>query len=267
MKKRLIHIAIRLGLISLGLLLALAAIHGCSLAPNNPTLMVTVSPDKGHPPFDIAIAAVCSESGGTFTFEPPHGEAIESNTGSFKATVNDYPYNGTISWTDGERTVSQPIRVGLVNKEPVAHNLLIAPEPIQYLQEEGIDLSYRGTGCQNGNPTEYYGIEDPDYTTNGYSPKNDNFQYRVEIHDKDTGKQETVYDHNGDPLPAGEFRSDPHFTWFPGWTKIYPPFPLQPMSIEPEHSSTKVIRIIVREWSVDYAWEYEVTITGEKCNK
>ena len=263
MKKRLIRVAIKLSLVGLGLLLALVAIHGCTIAPNNPTLTVTVSPDKGHPPFDIAIAAVCSESGGTFTFKPPDGEAVESTTGSFKATVKDYPYNGTISWTDGERTVSQPIRVGLVNKEPVAHDLSITPGPIRYLQKEVIDLSYREAGCHNGTPVKYYGIEDPDYTGNGYSVENDNFQYRVEIYDKATGKQETVYDYNGDPLPAGEFRSDPRFIWFPGWTEIYPPFPLQQMSVQLEEDppGTKIIHVIVREWGAGYSWEYKVVMS------
>ena len=277
MKERLIRIAIRLGLVGLGLLLALVAIHGCTLAPNNPTLMVTVSPDKGHPPFNIAIAAACSESGGTFTFTPPDGEPVESNTGSFKATVNDYPYNGTINWTDGERTVSRSITVGLVNKKPIAHNLSITPhgsaqysgkemETVRYLEKEIIDLGYHKTGCPNGDPSQslqYYGIEDPDYTQNGYSAKNDHFQYRVEIHDEDTGKQETVFDSTGDPLPAGEFRSDPRFTWFPGWTKTYPPFPLQSMSagLEEDPPGTKIIHIIVREWGAGYSWEYKVVMS------
>ena len=270
-------ILIRLILIVLGVFMALAAIHGCTLGPSSPTLSVTISPKAGHPPFRITIAAACSATGGTYTFKPPDGDAIESTTGQFTAIVGTYPYHGTVTWTDGKRTVSQSISVGLVNRDPVAHDLALTPTPLQYLQLELIDLSYREAGCHNGLPVRYFGIEDPDYTAEGYSDKNDHFLYRIEVHDEETGDLETVYDTDGNPLPAGEFRRDPRFRWFPGWSKIYPPFPLNIMcgapslspgpTQTPGHTAIKVVRVIVKEWGVNYTWDYKATIVGVPAGK
>jgi len=269
MKEQVIRWSIKAGLFGIGMLLALLALHGCGLIPaNEPTLTVTISPAAGHPPFNIAIAAVCSEPDGAYTFTPPDGDPVSSPVGQFKAEVNTYPYKGAITWTDGERTVSESIRVGLVNKRPVAHDLNLVPSSPKLLQKEIIDLSYRAKGCENGNPQHYFGIEDPDYTQDGFSTDNDHFLYRVEVHDKDSGEQETVFDSDGRPLPAGEFRADPRFIWFPGWTKIYPPFPVGPLcSVNPSPTNPpgsgsiiKVVRVTVKEWGSNYAWEYEVEV-------
>ena len=258
----------RIGLYLLGVLLLLAALYGCTLVPTGPTLTVAVSPEKGHPPFTINVAAACSENDGTYYFRANGKAPIESASGSFQVVVDTWPYTATVAWVKDDRSIVKPISLSLVNKPPTAHDLWL-DSPIFYLQKETIDLRYREAGCRNGNPLRYFGIEDPDYTAHGYSDKNDHFLYRVVVYDKKTGAQETVYDSGGHALPAGEYRSQPIFYWFPGWTKIMAPFPLaKPATVEPgdEPVSIKLIDVYVKEFGELYRWRYEATVHGGPCN-
>jgi len=250
----------------------LVLIAGCGIMGNAPQLTLAVSPQAGHPPYTVNIAAACSVPGGSYIFNPPVGDAIESQTGSFTAVVDTWPYDASVTWTDGDRVVTQPIELGLINERPVAHNLPFARA--EYRTRTLIDLRYRQQGCYNGGPVTYTGIEDPDYTAGGFSDQNDDFLYRVEVYDKASGDQETVYTQDGQALAWGEYVPTPVFYWFPGWTQIHPPYPLDlascvpnpPPADDPGATITKAIHVWVKEFGAEYHWVYEVEMTGGPCH-
>ena len=228
---------------------------GCTLF-QGPTLVVKTDPQAGHPPFAIAINAACSETGGTYTLTEPGKSPVESSSGLFATVVTTYPYKGTITWTDGKQTISEPVRIGLINKSPVAHDLFLSPDSLQKGEKITIDLRYLAHGCHNGTPIRYTGIEDPDYTQDGYSPQNDHFKYYVEVFD-DQGNQETVFKPDGMALSKNEYIRSPIFTWFVGWQKKEAPYPFSPQCVG-SSSWPKYIHVFVEEWGDRYHWVYTV---------
>ena len=235
-------------------LAALLVLGGCTLF-QPPTLVVKTDPQGGHPPFAIAITAACSRTGGAYTLTEPGKPPVESSTGLFATIVTTYPYKGIITWTDGKQTISEPVRVKLVNKPPVAHGLFLSPNSFQNGEKVTIDLRYLALGCHNGTPMRYTGIEDPDYTQDGYSTQNDYFKYYVEVFDAQ-GNQETVFKPDGVALTKNEYVSNPTFVWFVGWQKKESPYPLSPQCASSPSSWPKYVHVFVEEWGERYHWVY-----------
>lgn len=267
-------IAIKLTMLCLGIGMALLALNGCGLVPQEQTLLITVSPPSGHPPFDISIAAACSQSGGKYSLIIGGQDPIESN-GSFTATVDAWPWKARVVWSDGDTVIEEPVIVTLQNERPVAHNLSIFPGSPITGQGEWIDLRYLEQGCGNGMPARISGFEDPDYTADGYSIENDGFTYHIEIYDKETGKQETVYKPDRTVLGPDEYTVYPYFKWFVDWSYWEPPYPFSPMSCVPtptpivpigDATREKRIEVTVKEWGSEYRWVYTVLTAEGSCN-
>ena len=242
------------------------ALGGCSLISNPPTLSVAVDPPAGHPPFDITITATCSEDGGVYVLEEDGKDPVESTEGVFKSRVTTWPYIARVVWRKGEKTVSEPVKVSLVNRRPVAHGLWTS-EPYHYHALIRFDLRYLERGCESttGKPDFYTGIEDPDYTADGYSPDNDGFEYRIEVKDVDTGKYESVfYGPDRELLRPGQYISSPIFYWFVGWDGNEPLMPYRvwsPQCGPPAQEMTKEVHVYVKEFGSAYHWVYTITAT------
>ena len=253
--------------------MVLFALYGCSVGGDSPLLTVAISPPSGHPPFTMVINAACSVSDGTYTLDVPGHTPVLSTDGSFTAMVNTAPWRATLSWTDGNTVVNKPIVARIENKRPVAHDLSFTPAPLFIGQGEIIDLRYREAGCKNGTALRYFGIEDPDYTVNGYSAENDHFTYHVDVYDDITGARETVFKQDRTFLDADEFTASPKFKWFVGWSGLIPPFQFSPMVCGPDPIQqpisggsdqviAKRIEVTVKEFGNTYRWVYHVTNKG-----
>ncbi|MEA3298113.1 MAG: hypothetical protein U9Q31_01215 [Chloroflexota bacterium] len=230
-------------------------------SPELPELTIVVTPDEGHPPFQIAIAAACAEPNGEYTLIV-NGESIEtSSEGRFTALVDDWPWEASVEWVNETVVVEKAIPVTLINERPIAHDLNMTPaEPHQY-EKALIDLRYLERGCKNGAPVSLVGVEDPDFAKDEYSIENDNFTYHVEVFDATTGDQETVFKENGVLLAPDEFTSSPFFIWFSDWSFWKPPYPFQITSSNAQlgceiDTGEKLIHVYVREFGNVYHWVY-----------
>ena len=246
---------------------ALFALYGCNIGGVSPILTVTTNPSSGHPPFSITIAAACSMEDGTYTLAVQGQDPVLSINGAFTALVDTSPWKATVSWTDGSTVVNKPIVVAIENKRPVAHDLAFTPAVLNIGQGVWFDLRYRQAGCENGTPLRNLGIEDPDYQTDGYSAKNDNFTYHIDVYDDITDMRETVFKPDGTFLNADEFTATPYFKWFVGWSVLVSPFPFSPMcgaSPAPPSSGSrqnisKRVEVSVKEFGNIYRFVYHIT--------
>ena len=265
MKKR-IEILIKVALFGLGIVLALMCLHGCFVAPINPSLTVSVSPDKGHPPFDITIAVACSKEGGTYTLNVKGKEPVESNEGAFTATIIDWPWRAAVTWVDELGGFSEaPVVVKLENEIPVAHGFHI-PETCAYHQLVVIDLRYRPIGCTSSGVPEFYnGIEDPDYTNDGYSMENDGFTYNVQIFNVASGRRESVFYGPNRILMGDEYVENPIFYWFVTYSGAEPIIPYPVWSPAGEVKSEKAVHVYVMEFGTVRHWVYTVFATPSGC--
>lgn len=253
---------IKCGFFGIGLLLAVLCLSGCGIGPtiNPATLTIAVSPDSGHPPFDISIAAACSESGGTYTLSV-NGVTIELPDGRFSGTIYTWPWTATVIWTGEGKTVEGKVEVTLENAKPVAHSLWFLSTDFSDREIVPIDLRYTQHGCSGrGGELLKTGIEDPDYTANGPSQENDNFLYRVEVIDAVTGVRESIfYGPDRTVLFPGDYVSTTAFTWIVNYFAYTAPFPFSTEGgVSLTEKREKYIHVYVREWGIDYHWVYSV---------
>ena len=268
---------IKPALFGTGVLLILITLSGC-FSQSAATLVVTATPSGGHPPFITMIKAVASKEGGTYTLMEDGQQPVTSSDGAFAVNVTTWPYKGSIVWENGTTVVESAVKLTLINKGPFAHDLALFPGAPEKGQGEIIDLRYLEQGCHNGTPMSYSGIEDPDYTASGYSMQNDKFAYHVEVYDKNTGKQETIYKMDRSVLGRDEYTTSPYFKWFVGWSGTKPPFPFPPQSLlsecDPipippvpiEHGHDKVVNVYVKEFGNTYHWVYTIATIGASCS-
>ena len=275
MKLGLKKFIIKVGLVAIGLGMALLLVNSC-MKPE-PILTVTAPPNAGHPPFQTTITTACSIEGGAFTLSEQGKQPVSSTEGTFNVLIEGWPYKATIEWTDGNNVAESAVKLALINKRPVAHDLALSPGTLQEGQGVWIDLRYLEQGCINGAVMRHSGMEDPDYTGTGYSMENDGFTYHVEIYDESTGRQETVYKADGTVLGRNEYSADPFFKWFIGWSQAIPPYPFQPKDVKctptpvlpdptPDPDHRKLIHVYVKEWGTAYHWVYTVETTGGGCS-
>ena len=273
-------IIIKLSLFSMGILLALLCVNSC-MTPVPPALTIAVSPDSGHPPFQVIIAAACSEEGGTYTLFVEGENPVGSIEGAFSATVDDWPWKAVITWSDETGAFSEvPVVVSLENATPIAHQLFTVPNVYAFRSVTLIDLRYRPVGCVAlGEPDFYVGIEDPDYTGDGFSMENDGFEYNVEIIDVASGTKESVfYGPNRTLMMPGEYVVNPMFNWIVGYSGYVAPFPfatpsavsslgcgIENPALTPAATSAKQIRVSVKEWGSIRRWEYMVFAGAAGC--
>jgi len=251
----------RFTLFGISILIVLLALSSC-MKPL-PILTVTTDPTSIHPPGGVIIEAVCSQEGGTYTLSVEGDDPIESTEGVFAVTVDDWPWHAAVVWTDGDSVAESAVKLTLKNERPMAHALTLSPASLLTGQGVWIDLRYLMQGCINGTPQRISGIEDPDYTADGYSIENDGFTYHVEIFDKDTGKQETIYKPDRTVLGHDEYTISPYFKWFVDRKEETPPFPFSSMS---EGQAIKLIHVYVKEWGNAYHWVYEVSAGVAGCS-
>ena len=268
-------IIVRVILFAIGLGIAMLALHGCVVENPTPILTVVASPGSGHPPFDIAIAAICSEPDGMYTLTAPREGSVESTDGVFTATVGDWPWRAAITWSDGNSVVERPVVVTLENERPIAHDLTLTPDSILTGQGIWIDLRYLEQGCDNGTPKRISGIEDPDWSQGEDSGKNDGFTYHVEVYDQTTGQRETVFKPDAVALGKDEYTDSPYFKWFVDWVQLIAPYPFAPRECcpdpEPEPdldipTHNKLINVYVCEFGSVYHWVYTISAGVIGCS-
>lgn len=266
----------------LGILLLLS-LAGCTLFQEigpAPVLTATANPDSGHPPFKTTITAVCSEEDGIYILAATEEDSMESNTGVFTVVIEDWPWKGVVTWTDGEGTVLEAtVPLGLENKIPVAHSLWTVPRNYEDRALILIDLRYLEHGCvaSTGKPEFVSGFEDPDYTGDGYSMENDGFTYHVEIEDMATGEFESVFYGPDRTLMGDEYVDTLIFYWFVNhtgeeplyqygvWSPLGCPYNPSPSPGEDEATAGKRVHIYVREWSEIRHWFYDITASEPRC--
>ena len=157
-------LAIRFTLFCVGILFALLALNGCLIdlgsgvtpAPGN-QLMVMVTPDSGHPPFEVTITAQ-DKGGGTYTFEPTGQAAVTSEDRSYETVVNEWPWECAVTWTDGDSVAKATVRVALVNEPPTIRQPWMAGSYGVPFWRTLLDFRFHGASC--GSPAK--GITDPE---------------------------------------------------------------------------------------------------------
>lgn len=165
------------------LVLCLIALSGCMKVTE--PLAVTVTPESGHPPFEVTITALAAGVG-TYTFQLfsdqfgdlPY-DTITNTDGLIAVTIYIDPrdWHVEVTWTDGNEFYGPVIvRVGLENEAPVIHqpqvtgkSMAIPPpwtDAIRYL-EVGQAYTFNFTHMLEyplypGYRAREWGIEDPD---------------------------------------------------------------------------------------------------------
>lgn len=250
------------------------------MAPMTPTLTIAVSPNSGHPPFNVMIAAAYPQKGGVYTLNVEGEDPVESTEGVFTTTVDGWPWNAKVVWSDETGGFSEaPVVVKLENETPVAHGLYTVPGTYDYHQLVLIDLRYMQKGCiGSGEPEFYTGIEDPDFTGDGYSLENDGFTYNVKIIDVASGRREAVFYGPNRTLMGDEYVECPIFYWFVGYSGAAPIIPYQvwsPMGCNPtpvpgpepgQGTVEKKIHVYVKEFGTARHWVYTLFATASGCS-
>lgn len=265
------NLLVKIGLFCVGLSLAFLCLSGCFSA-STPTLVVTASPNSGHPSFDLTIVAACSEKGGTYSLVVNGVIIDEATEGIFVTTINSWPWKGKIAWTDEAGVcLETPIVVALENESPIPHGLWTQPNT--HLDRELIlvDLRYLEHGCLNGTALTYTGFEDPE---------GDKLEYRVEVEDVATGLFESVFcGPNRRIVGRSGFTENPIFYWFVnyrGGDALYPYVVWSPMGCNPnpspppmpgEATVEKRIHVYIREVECGTIthWAYLILAASPGC--
>lgn len=148
----------RLGWGYLMLIVALA-ISGCvRIVPPVPQISLTISPERGHPPFEVEVEATAMD-GGTYAFSLP-GEVIEQDSNVLVCTVDSDPWTISVRWTSSDGVQrSATAAADVVNAPPLIRRPTVLPGAGWFLQPRVrtiLDFNHRaGAG-------ETSGIYDPD---------------------------------------------------------------------------------------------------------
>jgi len=126
---------------ALGIGLALMCLNGCVLdlglggggvLPPESDFKVTLSPDKGHPPFTVEIQAT-DMGGGTYTYKATGKDTVQTTEHALSTVVSTWPFKATVTWVDGLGGFEEAeAAVDLVNTAPV----------INWPRVNGIDPNY-----------------------------------------------------------------------------------------------------------------------------
>lgn len=281
--------------IPLILFTCLIVLGGCTWwAQVTPVLEAELLPASGHPPFSTTVIVEEGDevAGDTlYVYRATGQDAVETTATTLEVVVDVYPWSCIISRTDSKGNVSETVvRAELENEVAVAHNLWTIPNIYSDRLLIRIDLRHLWHGCDGatGDPLFATGFEDPDYTGDGYSMKNDGFTYRVEVEDVATGQLESVFYGPDRTLMGDEFVETPFFNWFVNYTGALPfyqyatrqmryscvvptatmgctPSP-PPTLIEGEGMVEKRIHVYVLEWGTARHWVYTVFAYPGSCS-
>ena len=128
----------------------LLALFGCNIGKVSPFLIITATPNGGHPPFSPVITAVCSAEGGAYTLTEEGKQPILSTDGVFTVTVDSWPYKATVTWTDGHRVARATVHVELIDQPPVIRRPWITGTYGVPFWRTLIDLRYDGGRFHDG---------------------------------------------------------------------------------------------------------------------
>lgn len=262
----------KVSLLCISLLLALLCLSGC-FSISEPMLALAISPNSGHPPFDITIAAACSLGGGLYTLVVDENSVAQSENGAFVTTIATWPWRGKVVWTNEDGVLlEKAIAIALENEAPIPHGLWTQPNTYFDNSLILVDLRHLPHGCLNGAVLTYTGFEDPE---------NDRLKYRVEVEDMATGVFESVF-YGPDRTLMGRtgFVDDPIFYWFVnyvGGDAFYQYFVWSPLECEliPNPTPTPILEgatvekrihiYVQEEWGTVTHWAYPILTAAPGC--
>jgi len=163
-----LKIMIRSALFVTGLLLALLALNGC--IPVAEPFFVTTTPDSGHPPFAVTVAAFPvdpDKDGSTYTFGATGEASVQSTDSSYQTVIHEWPWKCTVTWNNGDSVAVATAHVALNNVGPTINRPLIdGKSDLWYgvpLERNSIDCRYHEeTPLWPGYVPVVTGIKDPD---------------------------------------------------------------------------------------------------------
>ena len=133
----------RLSAVLLALLLMVLA--GCFLFEEEPFLNAVIAPVQGIVPYQALIVAT-APPGGTFTFELPD-ETVVQQSNTLDVTVDTGTWSATVSWTNGDATLTTVVTATASNARPLIHRPLINGIASQWqlapCERTLIDFDYR----------------------------------------------------------------------------------------------------------------------------
>jgi len=144
------------------LLAGISALTACSFFSQSPlsSFWVKVSPDSGHPPFEVTITATAMV-GGQYTFDLPSG-TVEQESNTLNAVVDRDPWEVRVLWSDGrDDPLEATCSVNVLNRGPKIRRPRLAPYADWYLHPRErtlLDFNYYA-GSMYGEAT---GIDDPE---------------------------------------------------------------------------------------------------------
>ncbi|NIA03547.1 MAG: hypothetical protein GWP12_03305 [Nitrospirae bacterium] len=110
------------------LLIGTLLLTACSFftVPPSSTIQVQLSPDSGHPPFEVTIT-VTDIAGGHYTFKLPD-RTIQQDSNTITAVVDSVPWNVTVICSTGDNNVlTGSCSANIVNRGPTIMRPRLAP--------------------------------------------------------------------------------------------------------------------------------------------
>ena len=163
----------------LGILLALMilGLSGCKIhlgggggIPPPGGFIVTLTPDKGHPPFNVTIT-VTNMGGGTYTYEMTGKVTVQATESIHSTVVGTWPWQCTVTWEDGLGGFRDAVAaIDLENTAPIiywprvngidpSYNAWILPE----LERAVFDFNpFETTALWPGDQVYRFGVFDPE---------------------------------------------------------------------------------------------------------
>ncbi len=220
----------RKAVISLMLLVLLAAISGCTWftgSQTGPPLVVSASPTSGHPSVDaggLLVTFHCTGGTGSYGLAPGDGsEGLASEEGTF---THLYAVGGTHAAIVSSGGQTKTITVKVPNQAPLVYPAFSVSK-FDWMDKVVLDGRYRVHGCLNGAPVSVTGARDYDEDPLTY-------EWIVTGPDKDGQTVSyTIFDPQRNNI-TGQRTDNAIVVVFPGWTQSNPPFPFSaPQSIKP----------------------------------